>query len=248
MNHDTYFYLLKLIGEYAKTTDRLPPEETLAQQLGISRVKLRDILSVLQSNGYISRKRGIGTLINKHMLQEHARLDTDMVYDEMIAGTGHVHSANLHKIRQIDALPGEIRTKLELPPDETAWQIEKTTFVDGKPAIFSVDYIPSKYFHEADLDIALITQCNFFFVQQQCDDLMDSLILHIAAIAADEVICQRLALPQGNPVLQVCSVCYSQKLAPLMYSLEYYNTDLIPLSCLKRLYRTKLQQREQAPT
>ena len=47
MNHDTYFYLLKLIGEYAKTTDRLPPEETLAQQLGISRVKLRDILSVL---------------------------------------------------------------------------------------------------------------------------------------------------------------------------------------------------------
>lgn len=31
----------------------------LAQQLGISRVKLRDILSVLQSNGYISRKRGI---------------------------------------------------------------------------------------------------------------------------------------------------------------------------------------------
>lgn len=76
MNHDTYFYLLKLIGEYAKTTDRLPPEETLAQQLGISRVKLRDILSVLQSNGYISRKRGIGTLINKHMLQEHARLDT----------------------------------------------------------------------------------------------------------------------------------------------------------------------------
>lgn len=243
MNNDHYFRLLELINEYAKRTDRLPPEEALAQDLGISRVKLRDILSVLQSNGYISRKKGVGTLINKHMLAEHARLDTDMVYDEMISETGHVPSIELHKIKQISNLPSEILDKLGMQAGDCAWRIEKTTSVDGEPAIFTVDYIPSQYFNEEELDIEMITRCNFFFVQQRCDDLMDNVILHIAAIAADDIIAERLALPVGSPVLQICSVCYSQKLEPIMYSLEYYNTDKISLSCLKRLYRTKLLQK-----
>ena len=69
MNHDTYPRLLALIREYARTTDRLPPEDVLAQKMGISRVKLRDMLATMQANGFISRKKGIGTLINKNMLK-----------------------------------------------------------------------------------------------------------------------------------------------------------------------------------
>ena len=57
MNTDSYPRLFKLIRECAQTTDRLPPEDVLAQQLGISHVKLRDMLATLQANGYISRKR-----------------------------------------------------------------------------------------------------------------------------------------------------------------------------------------------
>ena len=45
MNTDSYPRLFKLIRECAQTTDRLPPEDVLAQQLGISRVKLRDMLA-----------------------------------------------------------------------------------------------------------------------------------------------------------------------------------------------------------
>lgn len=47
MNTDSYPRLFKLIRECAQTTDRLPPEDVLAQQLGISRVKLRDMLATL---------------------------------------------------------------------------------------------------------------------------------------------------------------------------------------------------------
>ena len=58
MNTDSYPRLFKLIRECAQTTDRLPPEDVLAQQLGISRVKLRDMLATLQANGYISPQKG----------------------------------------------------------------------------------------------------------------------------------------------------------------------------------------------
>lgn len=125
MNTDSYPRLFKLIRECAQTTDRLPPEDVLAQQLGISRVKLRDMLATLQANGYISRKKGIGTLINKHMLAETARLDMDTVYEEMISESGHIPSMLVQKIKLVSDIPQEIRDRLQLAPEDTAYLIEK---------------------------------------------------------------------------------------------------------------------------
>lgn len=241
MNHDTYPRLLALIREYAKTTDRLPPEDVLAQKMGISRVKLRDMLATMQANGFISRKKGIGTLINKNMLAETARLDMDTVYEEMISESGYEPSMLVQRIKLISDYPQEIREKLELAGDEKAYLIEKTAFADDIPAIFTIDYIPARYYNEEELDIRMIAQCTFFFVQKYCDELLDNLIVHAEAIAADTLIADRLHLPLGAPVLKLNSVCYSQKLKPIMYSVEYYNTNMLPLSFLKRISRTKRQ-------
>ena len=218
MNTDSYPRLFKLIRECAQTTDRLPPEDVLAQQLGISRVKLRDMLATLQANGYISRKKGIGTLINKHMLAETARLDMDTVYEEMISESGHIPSMLVQKIKLVSDIPQEIRDRLQLAPEDTAYLIEKTAFADDIPAIFTIDYI-----------------------QRYCDELLDNLIVHAEAIAAGHTIADRLQLPEGAPVLKLSSICYSQKLKPIMSSVEYYNTNMLPLSFLKRISRTKQQ-------
>lgn len=239
MKSDSYPRLLGLIREYAKTTDRLPPEDVLAQKLGISRVKLRDMLATMQANGYISRKKGIGTLINKNMLAQTARLDMDTVYEEMISESGHVPSMLVQKIKLLSDFPQEIQDRLELERDEKAYLIEKTAFSDDIPAIFTVDYIPARYYNEEELDIRMIARCTFFFVQKYCDELLDNLIVHAEAVAADQTIADRLRVDIGAPVLRLSSVCYSQKLKPIMYSVEYYNTSLLPLSFLKRISRTK---------
>ena len=238
MNNNTYARLLDLIREYAKTTDRLPPEDILALKLGISRVKLRDFLATMQANGFISRKKGIGTLINKKMLAEPARLDLDTVYEEMIAESGYTPSTLVQKIKLTSNFSDMIHERLELGSEEKAYQIEKTAFADDVPAIFTIDYIPARYYNEEELDIRMIAQCTFFFVQKYCDEMLNNLIVHAEAIAADETVAQRLQLPVGAPVLKLNSVCYSQKLTPIMYSVEYYNTNLLPLSFLKRISRT----------
>lgn len=238
MNNNTYPRLLELIRAYAQTTDRLPPEDVLARQLGISRVKLRDLLATMQADGFISRKKGIGTLINKNMLAEPARLDMDTVYEEMITESGYEPSMLVQKIKLVSDFPPEIRERLELAEGEKAYLIEKTAFADDAPAIFTIDYIPARYYNEADLDIRLIAKCTFFFVQKYCDELLNNLIVHAEAIAADALIAERLHLADSAPVLRLNSVCYSQKLKPIMYSVEHYNTALLPLSFIKRISRT----------
>ena len=153
MNNNTYTRLLELIRQYAKTTDRLPPEDVLAQKLGISRVKLRDFLATMQANGFISRKKGIGTLINKNMLAETARLDLDTVYEEMIAESGYTPSTLVQKIKLTADFPAQIQEQLELGETEKAYKIEKTAFANDAPAIFTIDYIPARYYNEEELDI-----------------------------------------------------------------------------------------------
>ena len=54
-------------GEYAHS-ERLPRESALAVTLGISRTQLRDVLASLEREGFITRRHGVGTIINRHVL------------------------------------------------------------------------------------------------------------------------------------------------------------------------------------
>ena len=55
-------------GAYAHC-ERLPRESVLAEKLGISRTQLRDILASLEREGFITRRHGVGTIINRHVLE-----------------------------------------------------------------------------------------------------------------------------------------------------------------------------------
>ena len=61
-------------GCYADA-DRLPAEVDLAAQLGVSRTVIRDALSEMERAGYIERVRGIGTVVNRTVLNLRSRLD-----------------------------------------------------------------------------------------------------------------------------------------------------------------------------
>ena len=70
-------------GEYAHC-DRLPRESVLAEKMGISRTQLRDILASLEREGFITRRHGVGTIINRHVLEAHSRMDIEVEFLDMI--------------------------------------------------------------------------------------------------------------------------------------------------------------------
>ena len=54
---------------------RIPPEATLAEDLGVSRTTIRDALGKLEHEGAIYRKQGAGTFVNEAGLQIKSRLE-----------------------------------------------------------------------------------------------------------------------------------------------------------------------------
>lgn len=74
-------------GEYANS-ERLPRENVLAEKLGISRTQLRDILASLEREGFITRRHGVGTIINRHVLNVQTRMDIEVEFLDMIRQSG----------------------------------------------------------------------------------------------------------------------------------------------------------------
>ena len=61
----------------------------LREMLGISRTQLRDILASLDREGFITRRHGVGTIINRHVLGAPARMDIEVEFLDMIRQSGH---------------------------------------------------------------------------------------------------------------------------------------------------------------
>ena len=69
-------------GEYA-SCECLPPEKDLSEKLGISRTMLRDVLGVLDREGFVTRRHGVGTIINRHVLAVPCRMDIEVEFLDM---------------------------------------------------------------------------------------------------------------------------------------------------------------------
>jgi len=232
----TYSKILDLICEYSRTSDKLPSEDDIARQLNISRVKVRDTMAVIEANGYIIRRRGVGTLINKYALAEKARFDIDNYFDDMITRLGFAPSDKLIEVSLCTDPPADLYEKLDLQPGVPVFQVTKIILADNTPAIYIRDYVPSKYFDIEHVDLQLITGNIFNYVQTRNDFILHSMIATLDAVTIeDNNLAESMRLPLGFPLLKAVEISYSQSIKPIIYSLEYYNTKIIPFSIYKRI-------------
>ncbi|MDE7221584.1 MAG: GntR family transcriptional regulator [Oscillospiraceae bacterium] len=236
---DIYNRLLKIIRSHNQPLDRLPPEETLAAELGISRVKLRDILAVLEARGYINRKKGIGTIVNRCLLKETVRLDIDAVYEENIAEAGYRPRTLVKKLQYLPGTPEDIAGLLEIQPADATYLVEKVIFADEKPAIMLQDYVLPQYYNQANIDMRVLAKSTFRFVQDYSKDILESIVVHIDACGIQGEQAEEMQVQPGTPILRLDSVCYSFKSQPIMCSVEFHNTKILPYSLFKRLHRVQ---------
>lgn len=236
---DTYNQLLEIIQSQGQQLNRLPSEEALAAKLGISRVKLRDILAVLEARGYINRKKGIGTIINRCLPKAAVRLDIDAVYEENIIEAGYKPKTVVKKLQHLSHTPEDIAEKLEIQPTEPTQLIEKVIFADEKPAIMLFDYVLPQYYNQSNIDMKLLEKSTFRFVQDYSEDILESIVVRIDACGIPSEQAEEMQIKPGTPILRLDSVCYDFKSQPVMCSVEFHNTKILPYALFKRLHRVK---------
>ena len=145
-----YVEVKEAILELARTQcgpdRRLPSEEELCRLLGVSRATVREALSILCREGFVSKRHGIGNLVNRSVLDTPMRFDLERGLRRMLEDAGYQAST----IREMPESPGgkdillddpTLPVRLTIP---RPWKIQRTAhLVEGAQAIATCNVFTS---------------------------------------------------------------------------------------------------------
>mgnify|MGYP004709594301 CR=1 FL=1 len=221
-------------GRYSGAA-QLPSELELASDLGVSRTVVRDALSELERDGYLERVRGIGTLVNRDVVQLKNRMDQKLEFYKMIRAIGkEPRSDNLSVTREI-AFPA-LAEKLQLPTDasQTLVFVRRRVMADDTPVLFSTDILPLSLFDNKRLEGIDFSQPIFDIAARHCHTEVTETVAHLHAVSGPAGIRRQLALRPEQALLQLEEICYSRLCKPVLCCQTYY-TDFFDFAMVRKL-------------
>lgn len=216
-----------------QNADHLPPELELAAKLEVSRTVVRDALSELERGGYIERVRGIGTVINRDVVNLPRRMDQKFEFMRMIESRGmHPNSDDLKVSRHV-ADP-DAAAALGLAPDTPVYYICRRVLADTTPVLFSTDIVPCALFGTARVDSIDFTRPIFDILDEVCGVQVTSTVAHLRAAIGDPAVRRALEQRRDQALLELNETCYSRLCRPVLRCRTFY-TDFFDFALVRKL-------------
>ena len=206
-------------GEYA-ACQRLPRENVLAEKLGISRTQLRDILASLEREGFITRRHGVGTIINRHVLNVQTRMDIEVEFLDMIRQSGYEPAVASVRVSEGFA-NRKIAGQLQMEEGAPVIRVARLCTADGRPAIYCEDVL-DKALVRGSYTIKDLKLPIFHFLQQFCGVYPYLDLTDLQPAVADAALAEIFQVPMGTPLLHMDEVDYDIDGRPVFCSTEYF--------------------------
>lgn len=221
---------------------RLPNELELAEMMGISRGTLRAALHLLQQQGLVWRRQGIGTFVSEKPILEN-RLDINGGVTELIQSKGLTPGCRDIKIDVI-AADDYLAQQLDVPVASPLVDIRRTRTAEGKPVVASVDVFLLSLLQRSPrplgldaLKTALEQKSSIYRVF--ADELhigIDHGIAKLRPIKADVHLLKQLHLdlPPGSVMLYLEQLDFDRDQRPVLLSYEYHVADFCSFTVFRR--------------
>lgn len=200
--------------------DKLPSEIELAQELGISRVTLREATTQLERNGLISKQNGVGSFVTLPKPFLSGQLEVSFSLSGAATAAGLPVETSGVEVCQRDPQELEIQ-KLSLKLGEQVTECRRMRKVANRPIVMSIDLIPTNIFSAKKLQ-EVGCQSLYRLLEERCHCSIDSSESNLFAVLADKCRAEVLQVKIGDPLLLIEQVDYDAKARPLLYSREYY--------------------------
>ena len=199
--------------------DRLPSERDLADQFKVSRMTLRQAVTLLVEEGILERRIGSGTYVASRRVQEKMRGTTS--FTEIIQSQGKKPSTRVISYQRKMASQTEIE-RLCLHKNDYVIKMERIRYADKLPVVFEETYIPEKLiksFQQKD-----ITE-HFFKTLIENGYEIGKSQQTIYAKNASERVATYLGIPKNHAILALTQVSYFTDGRPFEYVKSQYVGD-----------------------
>ncbi|HTO34476.1 MULTISPECIES: GntR family transcriptional regulator [Alphaproteobacteria] len=195
----------------------IPGELELARRFAVSRVTVRKTLSLLENDGLVSRRRGVGTYPVERT-DDHSPKSLNGVLENLITIGVHTTAKTLSFGWHVP--PTLPKRALGLGPDDVALRLERLRFNNGEPFSLTTVWIaPSfgKYFNEVDISSKLSIQ-----VLEENGVHAHSAEQTLSAVAADDAAAAALGVDIGAPLIRLNRTVKREDGAGLLFQQSLY--------------------------
>lgn len=218
---------------------RLPSEEELSRQFGVSRSTIRSALGALAESGLVTRRHGVGTYVNDVGLPPSSVwgwLDEASTFEDLIRSSSH--AARTHLLEAGFRRAGNSAGPLHLAEDAQVFWNAKLFYSDDKPILYSETSIPLDLVEPDRQDVeALRAVCAspiYHLLETYFNAKVHHQVSEIRADLPDTGLLGRLNYEPHLPVLVLEEAGYSAAQKPLFHGLHYFRADLVSFRVVRR--------------
>ena len=221
---------LILNGEL-KAGERLPSEPDLAHELGVSRNSLREAIGLLQKEGLLLKKHGIGTFVTDRYPIIRGGIERLSSIGSFIESQGHSARSEIVRFDQC-VCEERICEFLGLEEKSLVYVLETAKYASEIPVAVCIDFIPKSIVEEIDPDIiyssvfeGLGRHYNIDIRYAECD---------LIPTSCDEILSERLKVESGTSVLLLEQIHYDVLDRKVLYSKSYFPSGKFTFKLIRR--------------
>lgn len=222
----------KIENEVYKVNDSLPSEKGLMDLYNVSRTTIRQAVDILVNDGYVERRRGLGTFVAEPKVHLWELEDLRNFADE-VSRQGYTPSTKVLNIQKIQA-PKNVENVFGMGAIEV-YKLERLRYVNKNPSIYVITYIPSSL--AATLDQEDLEKNSLFKILEAKYNLRIGYAeKRLKAVNATYEESKLLKVKAFSAIQLVETITYNKDSKPIEYSISKDRGDVSEF-CVRLQYK-----------
>lgn len=200
---------------------RMPTEQEVSAQFGVSRITARRALDELADNHFVERKRRVGTTVVFRSPAKPIQGNIEQALDSLLT-FGRATKVKLLEVEMVAARP-PIDEALEVPLNSDVLRVVRMRGLDGLPVGHFISYIPARL--GAKMTRAKLKSTPMLALLEEAGVHIGAARQTISATLADAALSAVLQVDIGSPLLRVSRTVLDTNGVPVQHILAQYRSD-----------------------
>jgi DNA-binding GntR family transcriptional regulator len=214
-------------GEW-RPGERIPSEPELARQETVSRSSMRAAITMLEEEGFVSRRHGSGTYVT-HRPALPNELGRNFGVSRMIASEG-LEPGTVEESSGSEPAPRAVAEILGIEEGERVSALRRVRTADGRRVVDVTDWCRVEHLAPEDLP----SVGSIYAALAERGLAVDHGVAHLTPRNADGEVAERLGVPSGTLLLTIDQVDRTADGIAVLVSREHHLADAFTFTLLRR--------------